>query len=490
MTPLYGSSDRQREAGIIEHGEIEAHRSPWRRDYARLIHSSAFRRLQGKTQVFPGHESDFFRNRLTHSLEVAQIAKSIAIRLNATHPLFKAKNQKIDPDLVEFAGMAHDLGHPPFGHNGEEALDECMREHGGFEGNAQTLHILSKLEKKTTHNDPEDFQPFHDDGRDRRAGLNLTYRSLASILKYDEAIPMTSDHRGRGKTKKVVKGYYEEERDLVVRIKEAVVGDGSYQDFKTIECSIMDIADDIAYSTYDLEDIFKSGFLRPLDLFVLDKEIYANVVKTINERLAKQYKDTPKIVTEKNVYQVLTYVFEEIFFVSRAGERLVKRKDVTKEEKKMAFATESHSWSKLMAEDGYHRTDFTASLIQLFLEGVEVLKDPSHPQLHKARLTIDTFVAVETLKNITYQAIIRSPTLQVVEFRGKDIIKKIFRAIVTDDGDRLLPTDFRKIYQKATTESQKRRVVCDFIAGMTDRYAIEFYSRLFGANGLTMHKPF
>ncbi|NTF07208.1 dNTP triphosphohydrolase [Agrobacterium rubi] len=490
MNPLYGSSDRQREAGVVEHGELEPHRSPWRRDYARLIHSSAFRRLQGKTQVFPGHESDFFRNRLTHSLEVAQIAKSIAIRLNSTHPLFKAKAQKIDPDLVEFAGMAHDLGHPPFGHNGEEALDECMREHGGFEGNAQTLHILSKLEKKSTLNELENFQPFDNDGQDRRAGLNLTYRSLASILKYDDAIPMTSDHRGPGKTKKVVKGYYDEEKDLVKRIKSAVVGDESYKDFKTIECSIMDIADDIAYSTYDLEDIFKSGFLRPLDLFELDKEIYENVVQTINERLQKQYKDTPTTVTTENIYQVLAFVFEEVFFVSEEGRRLVRRRDVSKEEKKMAFAIEAHAWSQLIADNGYYRTDFTAWLIQLFLEGVEVVRDPSHAQLHKARLTIDTFIAVETLKNIAYQAIIRSPRLQVVEFRGKDIIKKIFDALVKDDGDRLLPSDFRKMHQKVATDSEKRRVVCDFIAGMTDRYAIEFYSRLFGANGLTMHKPF
>lgn len=490
MVPLYSPSDWQREAGAIEHGVPEPHRSPWRRDYARLIHSSAFRRLQGKTQVFPGHESDFFRNRLTHSLEVAQIAKSIAIRLNATHPLFKAKNQKIEPDIVEFAGLAHDLGHPPFGHNGEEALDECMREYGGFEGNAQTLHILSRLEKKNTRADPEDFKPFSDDGDDKRLGLNLTYRSLAAVLKYDEAIPIQSDDRAPGKKNKVVKGYYTSEETLVARIKKAVIGDENYVGFKSIECSIMDIADDIAYSTYDIEDVFKSGFLKPLDLFNLDLSIYESVVETINDRIPKQYKNETRRASIEDVYHVLHFVFQDLFSISENDIKTAKKRNIPAEVKKMLFSVQAHEYSKLVAEDGYYRTDFTSGLIQLFMEGVEVSRDPNHPQLHKARLNIDTFVIVETLKNITYQAIIRSPTLQVVEFRGKDIVKRIFEAIVKDDGNRLLPSDFRALYRAMKTEPEKYRVVCDFIAGMTDRYAVEFYSRLYGANGLTMHKPF
>lgn len=490
MKPLYSAPDRQRVGGVVEHGEPEPHRSPWRRDYARLIHSSAFRRLQGKTQVFPGDESDFFRNRLTHSLEVAQIAKSIAIRLNASSQHFKHKNQKIEPDIVEFAGLAHDLGHPPFGHNGEEALDECMREHGGFEGNAQTLHILAKLEKKATDREIEDFEPFDVEGADHRAGLNLTYRSLASILKYDQIIPIKSDDRPPGKKQEVVKGYYESESELVKTIKESVLSDSDISEFKTIECSIMDIADDIAYSTYDLEDIFKSGFMKPLDLFDLDPAIYRKVVETINKRLKKQYKEHNKTVDAELVLQVLTQVFGDMFSVSEKGEEVVLNAEISDNEKKMAFAAEAQKWSRLVAENGYHRTDFTSKLIQLFIEGVRVEKHPTHPQLHQAKLDIDTFIAVETLKNITYEVIIRSPTLQVVEFRGKDIIKKIFNAIVEDEGDRLLPADFRRIYALKTEESDKRRVVCDFIAGMTDRYAIEFYSRLFGANGLTMHKPF
>jgi dGTPase len=251
MGAMYSRGDAARIATAERSNGTDSYRSPWRRDYARLIHCPSFRRLQGKTQVFPGYESDFFRNRLTHSLEVAQIAKSIAMRLNATAGEFK-KN-RLRPEIVEFAGLAHDLGHPPFGHTGEEALDESMREKGGFEGNAQTLRIVARLEKKSTLRLVNDDAVAFDRGEDLRCGLNLTFRSLASLLKYDYAIPTRSKDR---KVKEdVSKGYYAEEKDLVAEIKRHVLGidDLSTIDkFKTIECSIMDIADDIAYSTYDL----------------------------------------------------------------------------------------------------------------------------------------------------------------------------------------------------------------------------------------------
>jgi len=138
--PLYTEDDKRHRQ---DNSEPDACRSPFRRDYARLIHSSTVRRLQGKTQSFSGVESDFFRTRLAHSLEVAQIAKSIANRINQ-HPDYPDyfKTNHLDLDLVEFAGLAHDLGHPPFGHLGERALNECIRTDGGFEGNAQSLMIF------------------------------------------------------------------------------------------------------------------------------------------------------------------------------------------------------------------------------------------------------------------------------------------------------------------------------------------------------------
>ena len=265
---MYNDGDKKREFNIEEivlnNKLTDNGRTEWRRDYARLLHAPSFRRLQGKTQLYPGNESDFFRNRLTHSLEVAQIAKSIAITINEK---YKNKNIYIEPDICEFAGLAHDLGHPPFGHQGERALDECMRDFGGFEGNAQTLRILSRIEKKIKNED-------RIEGKEFRHGLNLTYRALASILKYDNEIPFCKNKRKESEKNKPVKGYYATESDLVSKIKANVVGADYIGKFKTIECQIMDIADDIAYSTFDLEDGFKAGFYHPMDLLNLDNKIY------------------------------------------------------------------------------------------------------------------------------------------------------------------------------------------------------------------------
>lgn len=273
--PLNTESDRRRHlAEAPKPGTGEPYRTAWRIDFARLVHGPAFRRLQGKTQLFPA-ESDFFRNRLTHSLEVAQIAKSIAIKLNyeclSQYPNPQDSSDpdyRLNEDLVEFSALAHDLGHPPFGHQGELALDECMREHGGFEGNAQTLRILSRTEKKRTTNErsPEEFV----DGIDQRRGLNVTFRSLASILKYDRKI---YNRPANTPSDYVIKGYYSDEEELVKEIKKAVVGSGGIPPkFKTIECQIMDIADDIAYSTYDFEDAMKAGFTSLLDLLRLSNK--------------------------------------------------------------------------------------------------------------------------------------------------------------------------------------------------------------------------
>jgi dGTPase len=159
--------------------------------------------------------------------------------------------------------------------------------------------------------------------------------------------------------------------------------------------------------------------------------------------------------------------------------------------KKMLVAAEVQELSRKLAGDGYQRVKFTSSLVQNFLSGVEVVPNLTYPQLHQIRLKFNTFLFVEVLKNLTYYGIIRSPRLQVAEHRGKDIIKEIFKALDTDDGagTRLLPDDFRAICKGAPVMVRKR-TICDFIAGMTDRYAIEFYSRLYGVNSLTIHKPF
>ncbi|MBY3168702.1 restriction endonuclease [Rhizobium laguerreae] len=290
------------------------------------------------------------------------------------------------------------------------------------------------------------------------------------------------------KQETVVKGYYDSDRSLVEKIKFAVLGDRYDGDFKTVECSIMDIADDIAYSTYDLEDVFKSGFHNPLDLFAFPDSIYESVAKTINKRLAKQYPETERTVTVKDVQEILFDVFSDMFSFGTEQLMILKNRKTSNEYKKMYFSVEAQKRASVYAEDGYSRTAFTSNLVQVFLQGVEVIPHAKYPQLHKVRLDLKTFVTVEVLKNITYESVIRAPALQVVEYRGKDIVKKIFAAISEKDGERLMPPDFREVYKKGD-ELNRRRTICDFIAGMTDRYAAEFYSRLFGANGMTMHKP-
>src|SRR3982074_3500516 len=219
-------------------------RSPFRRDCDRVIHSTAFRRLKYKTQVFVFHEGDHYRTRLTHSLEVAQIARALARQLG------------LDEDLTETLALAHDLGHPPFGHAGERALDSCLQSHGGFDHNAQTLRVVTSL---------EDRYPAFD-------GLNLTWESLEGIVKHNgPLIDKAGKPVGRYRNHGVPLGISEYDRTHALEL----------WSFASLEAQVAAIADDIAYDAHDIDDGLRAGLVRVDDLKVMPvtAEMIADIAK-------------------------------------------------------------------------------------------------------------------------------------------------------------------------------------------------------------------
>lgn len=456
----------------------EPYRSCERQDYARLVHCHSFRRLQGKTQLYPTVESDYFRNRLTHSLEVAQIAHSIACKINYEYKL------NINLDLVDFAGLAHDIGHPPFGHQGEIALDDCMTDHGGFESNAQNLRILTKIEKKTEN--MEYPAGIARNKRDMRIGLNLTFRNLASVLKYDSVIPTRNEDRSKEFQNKPMKGYYKSEESIVKKIKEHVLQQPKYAKmFKTVECRIMDIADDIAYSTYDLEDGLKAGFFTPFDIVFCDDKIVEKIARKASKSLNKTISESD---VRNELYKIFKGIFEDFYKETKSIFNINRR---TFFDFHMFFMEASYRGSNQIANNGFKRTKVTSNFIGKFIRGVRFKLNKYNPALSDVYFTESVKKQVELLKHFIYESQIESPRLRIAEYRGKEIIKEIFNTLTCeeDEGYRLLPADYQELYN-SVSKNQKYRIVCDFIAGMTNSYAIEFYGRLKSENPATIFKPF
>ena len=471
---LYAAADFERPLSDEKQGlAAEPYRTPFRRDAARVLHSACFRRLQGKTQLFPSSASDFVRTRLTHSLEVGQIARSIAIRLNHENQEWVRDVGEIDADLCELAGWCHDLGHPPFGHAGEYELNRLHQKHGGFEGNAQTLRLLSRLEKKFKGAGSSASGLVG--GQDARYGLNLTYRTLAAVLKYDREIP---HHRDKSNTE-FLKGYYEDEQDLVADITRHVLPDGAAADlpFKTIECSIMDVADDIAYSTYDLEDAFKSGFLTPAGVLALADNVAESVATKVLKALQEMgFKDIR--VDARDVQDVLHEAFKAVVRTS---------KDPTPAQQRSNFV-DSVRTSQEIAAGSYGRTNFTSSLVGSAVRGTSLSVNEAAPVLSKVHVEADTLIRIEVLKHVTYELMVRTPTIRAQQERASVVLGKLYAAFAEGNhATELLPPDVAELQRKAKG-LLANRVVVDYIASMTDRYAAEYYERLTSPRSIHLFK--
>ena len=272
LAPYAAQSDTCR--GRLHAEQESAHRSPFQRDRDRIIHSSAFRRLKHKTQVFVEHEGDYYRTRLTHSIEVAQIARTIARTL------------RLNEDLAETLALAHDLGHTPFGHAGEEALDALLVAHGGFDHNAQTLRIVTRLEHR--------YAGF--------PGLNLTWETLEGVVKHNGPLIGPHIQRSSSAVPAAITDYVEN-HDLEIHT------------FAGPEAQLTALADDIAYNNHDLDDGLRAG------LFEVDDLLELPVVGPVFEAQRRAHPDlTPQQLHNEAIRRLIAHMVNDL--LAETGRRL------------------------------------------------------------------------------------------------------------------------------------------------------------------------
>jgi dGTPase len=393
----YGESDRERR--VLEARKTSP-RGDFARDRARVLHSSALRRLGGKTQVVgPGHD-DFARTRLTHSLEVAQVGRELATTLGC------------DPDVVDTACLAHDLGHPPFGHNGETALAEVMAEHGGFEGNAQSLRLLTRLEPKVVAADGSS------------AGLNLTRAALDASIKYPW--PRTAASAKFG--------VYDDDLPVFGWVR-AGMEDGR----RCLEAQVMDLSDDIAYSVHDVEDAVVGGRLDPAVL-TRPEEI---------ERIASQVRAwyRPEFSTA-DVSEALRRLQEQPWWLG-------------------GYDASRRSLAALK--------DLTSELIGRFARACALATlgrwGPGPLTRYAADVVVphDTDVEINTLKGIA-AVYVMIPEDRRDEYESqRALLTGLVRALC-DSPHRLEPA-YASDFAGATSESGRMRAVVDQVASLTDASA-------------------
>jgi len=416
------------------------HRSVYQRDRARILHSAAFRRLQSKTQVMGSGQSDFYRTRLTHSLEAAQIGSGISAQLRNKHSQLCQVLLPNDDTLIESICLAHDIGHPPFGHGGEVALNYMMRNHGGFEGNGQTFRIVSHLEP---------FSEFY--------GMNLSRRTLLGLIKYPQTLanltqlPLPVAPRSFRQLKAgdwhPAKGLYSDDSEMFNWVLSPLSTDDracfqsmktlknkhNKTQFKSLDCSIMELADDIAYGIHDLEDAIVTGIVSQQDF---EKEVILKL-KGIDEPWLQDYclDLSDKLFSERHYIQkeaiggLVNYLITEIQLVD-LNEQI--------------------------------QTNFAEPLLR-----------------YNATLPTNIAKVLQVFKDFVFSFVIKQTSIQQHEYRGQQIVMELFEALASDP-ERLLPkhTVHRWLYAKKNNLNEYR-VIADYVSGMTDDYATKLYQTFF-----------
>ena len=415
--PRYDAADEERWLPEVHH---RTDRTDFQRDRGRLLHSSALRRLAAKTQVLsPSAAIDIARNRLTHSLEVAQVGRELARTLG------------LAPDVVDTACLAHDLGHPPFGHNGERALNDWSAGIGGFEGNAQTLRVLSRLEPKVF------------DTAGRSYGLNLTRASLDASCKYpwgqDAPVP---EPGGRSKF-----GYYREDAEAFAWLRE-----GAPAGRPCVEAQVMDLSDDIAYSVHDFEDAILGEFIDPAILNAASG--HARLIEVVADWSGSEF-DTAEL--------------------DEAFDRLVR------------LELWPDGWRGGRAEAARLK-NLTSALIGRFAQAATAATREAYSAPSLVRYGADVVVPrgiraeIAVLKGVVAAYVMRSGERQPVYLRQRELLAELADALWESGGERLDPA-FAEDWDAAADDAARRRVVVDQVATLTDRSAVELHARLVPVGG-------
>lgn len=369
---------------------LSTFRSPFQRDRDRIIHSSAFRRLKHKTQVFVEHEGDYYRTRLTHSIEVAQVARTIAGALG------------LNEGLAEAIALAHDLGHSPFGHTGEDALVELMAPYGGFDHNAQALRIVTKLEKHYA-----DFD-----------GLNLTWESLEGIAKHNGPIIGPNADPKKHPSDAPIPYALADVNDLF---------DLELHTFASAEAQVAAIADDVAYNHHDLHDGLRAGLFTAEDLMELP------LTGPAYEEVDRLYPDLDRNRRDHEALRrIFGYMVEDVITI--ANNRLMSA----------------------MPETAQDIRDMDRTII---------------------RFSKPFFQNLKAIKSFLFKRMYRAPSVVIERKRVTAMVNALFPLFM--EKPELLPAEWRQEIALAQSDTDLARIVLDYVAGMTDRFAIQEYERLF-----------